>query len=29
MTAEKIKHFKSIEANNLNPESLLNSNLVW
>ena len=23
------KHFKSIEANNLDPESLLNSNLVW
>jgi len=23
------KHFKSIEANNLNPDNLLNSNLVW
>lgn len=23
------KHFKSIEANNLNPDSLLNSNLIW
>jgi glucosamine-6-phosphate deaminase len=23
------KHFKDIEKNNLNPESLLNSDLIW